>query len=160
MTDICKLQVVFGFIQSALYVYSLDKLIHPRGFIYHLYVIDFQSFCFCPTPLLIVFLLVFLCIAHTQHIQDPILHSSLPFLILVNAKSVMSESLQSYGLQPSKLLCPWDSPGKNTRVDCNALLQGIFLSQGSNLCLLCLLHRQVDSLPLAPPGYPHLSLLK
>ena len=31
-------------------------------------------------------------------------------------------------------------------------LQGIFLTQGSNLCLLCLLHWQVDFLPLAPPG--------
>ena len=30
----------------------------------------------------------------------------------------------------------WDSPGKNTGVDCHALLQGIFLTQGSNPCLL------------------------
>ena len=33
-----------------------------------------------------------------------------------------------------------DFPGKNTRVDCHALLQEIFLTQGSNLHLLCLLH--------------------
>ena len=33
-------------------------------------------------------------------------------------------------------ICPWDSPGKNTRVGCHALLQGIFPTQGSNLCLL------------------------
>ena len=45
-----------------------------------------------------------------------------------------------------------DSPGKNTGVGCHALLQGIFLTQGSNPHLLCLLHRQADSLPLAPPG--------
>ena len=32
--------------------------------------------------------------------------------------------------------CPWDSPDKRTRVGCPALLQGIFLTQGSNLCLL------------------------
>ena len=32
----------------------------------------------------------------------------------------------------SRLLCPWDSPGKNTGVGCYALLQGIFLTQGSN----------------------------
>ena len=37
----------------------------------------------------------------------------------------------------------WDSPGKNTRVGYHALLQGIFLIQGWNLCLLCLLHWQV-----------------
>ena len=29
-----------------------------------------------------------------------------------------------------------DSPGKNTRVGCHALLQGIFLTQGSNMCLM------------------------
>ena len=47
-----------------------------------------------------------------------------------------------------------DSPGKNTRVDCHAFLQGVFPTQGSNLCLLCLLHWQVGSLPLMPPGKP------
>ena len=35
----------------------------------------------------------------------------------------------------TRLLCPWDSPGKNTEVDCHALLQEIFPIQGSNLCL-------------------------
>ena len=45
--------------------------------------------------------------------------------------------------------CPWDFPGRNSRVGCHMLLQGIFLTQGSNLCLLCLLHWQVDSLPLS-----------
>ena len=44
-----------------------------------------------------------------------------------------------------------DSPGKNTGVGCHALFQGIFPNQGSNLCLLCLLHWQAGSLPLAPP---------
>ena len=36
----------------------------------------------------------------------------------------------------AKLLCPCDSPGKSTGVGCHALLQGIFLTQGSNLQLL------------------------
>ena len=31
------------------------------------------------------------------------------------------------------LLCPWDSPGKSTGAGCHSLLQGIFLTQGSNL---------------------------
>ena len=39
-------------------------------------------------------------------------------------------------------------------VGCHALLQGIFLTQGSDPCLLCLLHWQVGSLSLAPPGKP------
>ena len=37
---------------------------------------------------------------------------------------------------PCRLLCPWDSPGKNTGVGCHFLLQGIFLIQGLNLHLL------------------------
>ena len=43
-----------------------------------------------------------------------------------------------------RLLCLWDYPGKNTGVSCHFLLQGIFPTQGSNLCLLCLLHWQAD----------------
>ena len=35
-----------------------------------------------------------------------------------------------------RLLCPWDSPGKNTGVGCHFILQGIFPTQGSNLGLL------------------------
>ena len=35
---------------------------------------------------------------------------------------------------------PWGSPGKNTGVDCHALLQGIFLTQESKPGLLCLLY--------------------
>ena len=35
----------------------------------------------------------------------------------------------------TRLLCPWDSPGKSTGVGCHSLLQGIFPSQGSNLGL-------------------------
>ena len=35
---------------------------------------------------------------------------------------------------------------------CHAPLQGIFSTQGSNPCVLCLLHWQAGSLPLAPPG--------
>ena len=43
-----------------------------------------------------------------------------------------------------------DSPGKNTGVGCHALLQGIFLTQGSNLVS----YVSRGSLPLAPPGKP------
>ena len=37
----------------------------------------------------------------------------------------MFNSLQPDGTQPARLLCPWDSPGKNSGVGCHALLQGI-----------------------------------
>ena len=64
----------------------------------------------------------------------------------------MSNYLRPYGLQPAKLLCPWDFPGKNTGVGCHDLLQGIFLTQGLNSHLLHFLRWQVDSSPLTPPG--------
>ena len=66
--------------------------------------------------------------------------------------SVVSHSLRPHGLQPARLLCPWDSPGKSTGVGCHALLQGIFQTQGLNSPLFCLLHWQAGSLPLPPPG--------
>ena len=52
-----------------------------------------------------------------------------------------------------------DSPDKNTGVGCHALLQGIFPPQGWNPHLLCLLHWQAGSLPLAPPGKPKVHYL-
>ena len=67
------------------------------------------------------------------------------------ATAVMSDSFLPYGLKPTRLLCLWDPPGKNTGVSCHALLQGISPAQGSNPSLLSL-HWQEGSLPLAPPG--------
>ena len=63
--------------------------------------------------------------------------------------SVASDSLWPCGLQPIRLLCPWNSPGKNTAMGCHFLLQGVFPTQDSNLHLL---HWQVNSLPLMPCG--------
>ena len=54
--------------------------------------------------------------------------------------------LRPHGLQPTRLLCPWDFPGQNTGVGFCFLPQRIFPTQGSNLCLL---HWQADSLPLS-----------
>ena len=47
--------------------------------------------------------------------------------------SVLSNSLQPRGLQPTRLLGPWDSPGKSTGVGVRFLIQGIFLDQGLKL---------------------------
>ena len=44
--------------------------------------------------------------------------------------------LRPHGLQCTKLLCPWNFPGKNIGVSCHFLLQGIFPTQESNPCLL------------------------
>ena len=46
--------------------------------------------------------------------------------------SVLSDCLRPHGLWPSRLRCPWDSPGKNTGVGCHFLLQGLFPTQVSN----------------------------
>ena len=40
--------------------------------------------------------------------------------------SVVPDSVQPQGLQPTRLLCPWDFRGKSTGVGCHFLLQGIF----------------------------------
>ena len=66
----------------------------------------------------------------------------------------MSDSLRPHGPLTARILCPLDSPGKNTAMGWHALLQGIFPTQGLNPSLLCLLHWQVGSLPLGPPGKP------
>ena len=56
--------------------------------------------------------------------------------------SDVSSSLQPYGSYSARLLCPWDSPGKSTGVGRRALLQGIFLTQGSNSwCILYLCYK-------------------
>ena len=59
--------------------------------------------------------------------------------------SVVSNSLcDPYALLPTRLLCPWDSPGQNTGGGCHALLQKISPTQGWNPRLLHLLHcRQI-----------------
>ena len=68
--------------------------------------------------------------------------------------SVMSDSLRPHGLQPARLFCPWNSPGKNSGVDCYGL-QGIFSTQEWNLSLLHLLYWQAGSLALVPLGSLH-----
>ena len=72
-----------------------------------------------------------------------------------------AKSLQSYPTlcnpmdfsPPGFYVCE-HSPSKNTGVGCLALLQGIFLTQQSNFCLLYLLHLQANSLPQVRPGKP------
>ena len=48
----------------------------------------------------------------------------------------------------------WDSPSKNTGVGCHAPLQGMFQPRDRTLVSYTSCVRQVDSLPLAPPGKP------
>ena len=71
--------------------------------------------------------------------------------LVSKSHSVMSDSLQPHGLWPARLLCPWNSPGKNTGVGHPSLLQRIFPTQGLNLDLLhcrqilyCLSHHELN----------------
>ena len=81
----------------------------------------------------------------------------------------MSDSLRPNGLQPARLFCPWDFPGKNTGVGCHFLLQRIFPTQGSNLGLLCCRWVLYQSESLGKPRTrkvnatsldPHINLLR
>ena len=64
------------------------------------------------------------------------------------SRSVVFSCLQPYGLYTACLICPWNSPAKNTGVVSLFFLQGIFPTQGSNLRLL---HCKPDSLLSEPP---------
>ena len=66
----------------------------------------------------------------------------------------MSDSLRTFGLLSARLLYLWDFPGNHARVGCHALLQGIFLTQGSDSRLLCLLHCRGILYPLSHQGSP------
>ena len=67
--------------------------------------------------------------------------------------SVVPDSLRKNGLYSARFFCRWDSPGKNTRVGCHFLLQGILPTQGLNLSPGSLLW-QADSSPLPPSSGP------
>ena len=67
-----------------------------------------------------------------------------PFLRVLNNICVCAQLLSHVWLfetlwDPGRLHCPWNFPGKNTGACCHFLLQGIFPTQGSNLCLQRLL---------------------
>ena len=58
--------------------------------------------------------------------------SMLPSKLYCSLVAKSHPTLRPHGLQPTRLLCPWVFLGKNTRVGCHFLLQGIFPTQGSN----------------------------
>ena len=64
----------------------------------------------------------------------------------------MSDCLQSHGLWLTRLLCPWDFPGKNTGVGGHSLLQRFFPTQGSNPQSPALAGRFFTA---EPPGKPY-----
>ena len=76
----------------------------------------------CLSPMLLFSLPIFKDSKYTDESEN-IIHSG------------VSNSLLSHGLQPARLLCPWNSPGKNTEVGSLSLPQGIFPTKGQNLGL-------------------------
>ena len=77
---------------------------------------------------------------------NPQLLAPLRYSYLINGNQVSTTLTQREGIKPVKWEC---------RVGCHSLLQGIFSTQGLNLCLLYLLHCQTGSLPTAPPEKPN-----
>ena len=67
--------------------------------------------CKCPVQLIIMVSVVSACVCVVSVVSD----SATPWTVAC------------------QVLCPWDSPGKDTGVSCQDLLQGIFPTQGSNL---------------------------
>ena len=49
----------------------------------------------------------------------------------------MSDSVRPHRRQPTRLLCPWDSPGKNTGVGCHFLLQCMKVKSESEVAQSC-----------------------
>ena len=64
--------------------------------------------------------------------------------------SVVSNSVQPHRWQPTRLPCPWDSPGKNTGVGCHFLLQCMKVKSESEVTQLCPTLR--DPMDCSPPG--------
>ena len=64
--------------------------------------------------------------------------------------SVMSDSSWPHGLQPTRLLRPWDFPGKNTGVGCHFLLQCMKVKSESEVAQSCLTLR--DPMDCSLPG--------
>ena len=62
----------------------------------------------------------------------------------------MSDSVRAHRRQPTRLLCPWDSPGKNTGVGCHFLPQCVKVKSESEVAQSCpTLHNPMD---FGPPG--------
>ena len=72
-------------------------------------------------------------------------------LLLCYVASVVSDSVRPHRQQPTRLPCPWDSPGKNTGVGCHCLLQCMKVKSESEVAQSCLTPR--DPMDCSPPGF-------
>ena len=87
---------------------------------------------------------------------SPFLRSFFPFYAAMKlycccqVASVVSNSVQPYRRQPTRLLCPWDCPGKNTGVGCHFLLQCMKVKSESEVAQSC--PTLSDPMDCSPPG--------
>ena len=72
----------------------------------------------------------------TMHLHNLTVLSPMPLLLLFSC-SVVSNSQQPHGLSATRLLCPWDFPGKNTGVGCHFLLQCMKVKSESEVAQSC-----------------------
>ena len=82
------------------------------------------------------------------------------FVTSLLSHSVMSNSLQTHGLQPIRHLCPCDFSGKNTGASCHFLLQGNLPDPGIKPMSPMSPALKADSLPSEPSGKPVREALK
>ena len=76
-------------------------------------------------------LLQYFCVRHC-HSETPKNQGDVVFMCMRVVTVVVPDSLRPYGLETTRLLCPWDSPARILGWNCYALLQGIFPTQGLN----------------------------
>ena len=62
----------------------------------------------------------------------------------------MSNSVRPHRQQPTRLPCPWDSPGKNTGMGCHLLLQCMIVKSESEVTQSC--PTLSDPMHCSPPG--------
>ena len=72
-----------------------------------------------------------LCLLHCRRILYLRSHQGSPSPCLLVAQSCLT-LCNPMDCSPARLICPWNSLGKNTGVGCHSLLQGIFPTQGLN----------------------------
>ena len=84
-----------------------------------------------------------------EYIQALYCHPA--YLTYMQSQSVKVLVAQLYPTLFDPMVCPWNSPGKNTGMGCHSLFQGIFPTQGLNLCLL---HCRQFFYHLSYPGSP------
>ena len=90
-------------------------------------------------------------------------HKILTLLLWLFSRSVVSNTLRPHRLYPTSLLCPWDSPGKNTGVVCHFFLQNINLLIYISYCSIgrypyCSKYKELS--PLTEPSISRLETLR